>query len=239
MAIKTSKCVICGIDVTKPQSYAYKDGRACRHHPEVQHNHEIQEQAKKNDLEEHKVKPRTFGEYKEFDHESALRNMGIKNPNEYCWCCDKEGIYEHLIYERFLINMSKTELKSSESVPFFDIKEDKISLNNTVLSETKKQIGNKIALRRIVVIPDYPEWKLKQILKGRSGQDRIQLVKMTGIIVLCNSCATEYDFAWERIKDKGMTVDQLSALGSFVKPLFDGIAAKEIAQEEISNIMNK
>ena len=33
--MKTFKCVICGKEVSRRKSYAYKDGRACREHPEV------------------------------------------------------------------------------------------------------------------------------------------------------------------------------------------------------------
>lgn len=36
MGFRTYTCVICGEQVTKPRSYAYGEGRACRSHEEVQ-----------------------------------------------------------------------------------------------------------------------------------------------------------------------------------------------------------
>ena len=43
MPPKTFKCAICGEEITKPKSYAYKNGRACRTHEGVQEYHDKSE----------------------------------------------------------------------------------------------------------------------------------------------------------------------------------------------------
>ena len=56
MGFKTYTCVICGKEgITKPNSYAYGNGRACRCHEEVQEDFNKREEAKKT-LWEEKVK---------------------------------------------------------------------------------------------------------------------------------------------------------------------------------------
>lgn len=245
MAIKTFKCIICSAEVTKPQSYAYKDGRACRHHPEVQQNHEAQEQAKKDDLEQAKHRAENPG-WRWKNHQESkdpyeeLKAFGIKNPNEHCWCCQADGAYEHLFYERFLINLSKLELRSDEPISIFSFTDDSIGPNKEVQKFMKEEFGDKIPLRRIEVLPDYPDWKLNQVLSNnKNKQDKVQLVRMTGLIVLCKKCANEYQFAWPEAKDRKIDLDHLALVGHLVKPVVDTIAAKEIASEEINNIMNK
>jgi hypothetical protein len=237
MAIKTFKCVICEADVTKPQSYAFKDGRACRHHPEVQQNHESQEQAKKADLEKHKEKPRGFfHERSSGDPYEALKAFGIKNPNEHCWCCHKDGVYEHILYERYLINMSKLELRSEDPVSIFEVTEGSIGPNKKLQEMLKEEFGEVVPLRRIEVAPEFPNWKLNQVIKSSKRNDKQQLVRMTGMIVLCKDCATKFEFPWLYARDKGISIENMLLVGSLVKPVFDSVAAGEIAAEEINNI---
>jgi hypothetical protein len=147
-----------------------------------------------------------------------------------------------LIYERFLTNLSKVELRSAEPVSIFEFTDNKIVPNKEVQKLMKEEYGDKIPLRRIVVLHYYPEWKLNQILSNnKNKQDQVKLVRMTQIIVLCKDCATKYNFPWEYAKDIHTNISntELGTLGLLVKPVFDNIAASEIAQEEISTIMNK
>lgn len=248
MAAKTFQCVICGAEVSKPQSYAYKDGRACRHHPEVQEAHNTSEEAKKANLEQSKYRAENPGHRWKHLHQPEMSSdemfaaMGTKDPNKHCWCCHKDGIYEHIIMERFLINMSKAELRSNEPVPVFDISDGKIGPNQQVRDAVRKELGeDKVALRRIEVSSDYPDWKLRQVLNQKGRQDKTQLVRMTGMIVLCKDCAKEYEFPWQYVSDmpKPPSLENMMFIGSLIKPVVDTLAAGEIAQEELSSIMKK
>lgn len=247
MAAKTFQCVICQAEVSKPQSYAYKDGRACRHHPEVQENHSVSEEAKKADLKQSKQRAENPGlRYGLKDHQQEpyemLKQFGIKNPNEHCWCCHKEGVYEYIIAQRYLVNMSKAELRSSEPVSPFEIKDGAITHNQQVRDAVRKELGeDKVALRRIPVTSEYPGWKLSQVLNPKGKQDKVQLVRMTEMIVLCKDCATQYEFPWEYFSDRSKLPDfkGMFMIGQLVKPVIDSVAAGEIAAEEISSIMSK
>lgn len=246
MAAKTFQCVICQAEVSKPQSYAYKDGRACRHHPEVQQAHEVSEKTKKVDLEYSKQRAErpawNFNKNQpSMNRDEMFNAMGIKDPNKHCWCCHADGIYEHIIMERYLINMSKTELRSPEPVPVFDIKDGNLVPNQQVREAVISELGEGISLRRLEVSSDYPDWKLSQVLNKKDKGDKKQLVRMTGIIVLCKDCAKEYDFPWlyasqEASKEK---LEHMMLVGHLIKPAIDSVAAGEIASEELSAIMRK
>lgn len=248
MAAKTFTCVICQAEVSKPQSYAYKNGRACRHHPEVQEAHGESEQAKKADLEQSKYRAENPGwrwknKQPELSSDEMFSAMGIKDPNKHCWCCHKDGIYEHIIMERYLINMSKAELRSSDPIPAFEIKDGNFVPNQQVQEMVRKELGeDKATLRRLDVATDYPDWKLKQVLNKKNQQDKMQLVRMTGMIVLCKECAKEYQFPWtyahEMVKEKP-DLSKMLLVGHLIKPAIDTIAAGEIARDELSVIMNK
>ena len=169
--------------------------------------------------------------------------MGTKNPNKHCWCCHKDGVYEHIIMECYLINMSKAELQSSDPVPAFEIKDGNFVPNQQVQEMVRKELGeDKATLRRIDIGSDYPDWKLKQVLNKKNQQDKMQLVRMTGIIVLCKDCANEYDFQWRYASDNIKTKEQMEHMmlvGHLIKPTLHSIAAGEIARDELSVIMNK
>ena len=247
MAAKTFQCVICQAEVSKPQSYAYKNGRACRHHPEVQESHNASEQAKKEDLEQSKERaehPRWNRDRIQpmMPSDDIFKTMGIKDPNKHCWCCHKDGIYEHIVFERFLINISKVELQSSDPVPAFEVKDGVFRPNQQIQDIVRKELGeDKVILRRIEVSSEYPDWKLKQVLNKKNQQDKIQLVHMTGMIVLCMDCAKEYQFPW-LYASHGTSKEKLEHMmfvGHLIKPTIDSIAAGEIATEELKTIMRK
>lgn len=244
MAAKTFTCVICQAEVSKPQSYAYKNGRACRHHPEVQEAHCASEQAKKDDLKQSKHRAENPGWRWKQDPLPAteyLHQFGFKDPNKHCWCCHKDGLYEHIIMERFLINMSKVELRSDKPIYAFEIKDGNFIPNQQVREAVIAELGEQATLRRIEVPSDYPDWKLNQVLNKKDKEDKKQLVRMTGMIVLCKDCAKEYEFPWlyasqEASKEK---LEHMMLVGHLIKPAIDSVAAGEIANEELSAIMRK
>ena len=247
MAAKTFTCVICQAEVSKPQSYAYKNGRACRHHPEVQEAHASSEQAKKEDLEQSKQRAErpawNFNRNQpEMTRDEMFTAMGMKDPNKHCWCCHKDGIYEHIVLERYLINFSKSELQKPDTVPVFEVIEGQLVPNQEVRDKVRQDLGNyEVVLRRMDVPKDYPDWKLKQVLNQKGREDKMQLVRMTGLIVLCKDCAKEYEFPWvyasqEASKEK---LEHMMLVGHLMKPAIDSVAAGEIANEELSAIMKK
>ncbi|EKD89723.1 MAG: hypothetical protein ACD_33C00002G0015 [uncultured bacterium] len=224
MAIKTFKCNICEAEVTKPKSYAYKDGRACRHHPEAIKAYEDNEQLKQKDINSHKEhKSRNCSD----DHYNHIFN--IRNPHEYCWCCKKDGIYNHLLAERVLINMSKSALQGNLVNPF--------NPDSQHYALTREDIGDKIAIKQFPVYTSYPDWKLKQMFNN--DDNKIMLARSTGIINLCQNCATKYEFDWifDKPNFESSDLKMLATIGAAIVPVLDNIAAAELAADVTINAM--
>lgn len=138
--------------------------------------------------------------------------------------------------------MSKLELQSSDSILAFEIKDGVFGPNEQIRNAVRNELGeDSVALRRIEINAEYPDWKLKQVLNQKNQQDKIQLVHMTGLIVLCQECAQKYQFPWS-YASQGASKEKLEHMmfvGHLVKPVIDSIAAGEIAREELSEIMKK
>ena len=221
MTIKTFKCVICEAEVSKPQSYLYLNGRACRHHPEVQEAHEVSENSKVANLEKHKLH---IEERQEFGFSE------IKNPNGYCWCCKKDGLYAHLVYERLAINLAKSRLEGTQ--------ENVFDPEATFLKKTRDEVGT-IVLKRFPIPLDYPEWKLKQLFKGDPTE--IQISRLSEVAVICYECANEFGFDWNynkpKFEDAKKQFETMVVVGSIMKPMVDAIAAGEIASDMTRSIM--
>lgn len=108
MPPKTFKCVICGEEVTKPKSYAYKDGRACRIHDGVQEHHDKSEQERiaKSTRKELKRKERTAHKahmWAPSPEDQIFMEEKLKN-SHYCHVCGKtdrltpqEFMFEHMV----------------------------------------------------------------------------------------------------------------------------------------------
>lgn len=197
--IKTFSCVICAATVTKPKSYAYKAGRACRSHQDAQTAHDVAETAKAEALKTAQT-PKRMQNFNPLD---------IRHPDYYCWCCKKDGTPQHEVYQRLLINIAKAELQGHKFNPF--------DPNTPAYVMTRDELG--VLIQRFAVDASYPDWKRKQILKGAG--DKILLTRMSECIVLCTECASTYEFGPNPTNLTEENYVRLKAAGFFAQPIFD------------------
>jgi len=98
----TVNCVVCKAEVSKRQSLAYKDGRACRTHPEVQ-----VEAQKRLAEEENKRLAKVQAE-----RQRHVKMYGSPVPlGPECWSCRKSGIYSREHWLRMMVANEKCALK--------------------------------------------------------------------------------------------------------------------------------
>jgi len=221
MSHKTYVCKICQASVTKPQSFAYKDGRACRTHPEAQQAHEqatVQQASIRDKAKRNRFSPfRQGGERAERPFEELI--PGFRNPNQYCWHCLKDGIYEKEVYFRILVNMSKAKLEGLGPINPFDPESPHYKL-------TRKDLGQNLILKRFIV-EKIPEWKLKQLVSNR---DLVMVAQIAGLVVLCTDCSAEFGFDWyfDRPKVEDISIEDMLALGQVGEKIGDHFAMREI-----------
>jgi hypothetical protein len=232
MAAKTSTCNICHEQVSKPQSYAYNGGRACRTHPEAQAAHEAAEQAKSANLQQHKEAAapawkKRFDDPADESFGAVMARAGIRDPHSHCWCCGKDGIYAHIFAERILINMSKSKLNGDAVNPF--------DPNSAHYVAMRKEIGDKAVIKQFPSTM-FKEWQLKQLFT--KDRDKIMLTQISGIAILCNECAIEYKIDWSYNVPK-MDLKDMLFIGQLIEPGIDKLAAGEMAEDVTKKAMAK
>ncbi len=218
MAFQTFTCVICKDQTTKPKSFAYQGGRACRTHPEAQLGHvqAVEKEKQQKDYAASKPKKK-FGYASDYD----LRAFGYRDPNTFCWHCNKEGVYEHVMLYRCLVNMSKAKLNGMGTVNPFDA-------NSPHYELTRKELNGRELLKRFPINQSFfPDWKLFQLVKNR---DLAVAGKMAGVVIICQPCAVEFNFAWDFDKPsfENVKMSDLAFLGFVVEHATDEIAMGEI-----------
>jgi hypothetical protein len=117
--MNTVNCVVCKAEVSKRQSLAFKDGRACRTHPEVQ-----VELQKRLSEEEKKRMARIQAE-----RQRHVKTYGSPVPlGPECWSCRKPGINAREHWLRMAIAVEKCALKGKSvfdaSLSFAPIREE-------------------------------------------------------------------------------------------------------------------
>ena len=102
-------CVICGKPVSKRQSYAYQNGRACKIHQETQQaNQQKIEEKKQHDLKIHQEKQQAE-ERRKKKLESYLRP--VRSIQNMCWKCKNEGITLQQYFMQMLVGLEREHLK--------------------------------------------------------------------------------------------------------------------------------
>lgn len=233
MSIKTFTCKVpgCGKEVTKPKSFAYQSGRACKEHPEAIAANEASQNKVTSNLAAHKHAPRPWekGYKSETDGVDAMNSMfeNTRNPHTYCWHCNKNGVYNHIIAQRMLVNISKAEMMGLGKSNPFDPESPHYEL-------IRKELGEVVPLKQFPIAKEYPDWKLKQLVSSRMDIP----ARMIGSAILCNDCAKEFKFDWnfDLPKFDALTPDAMAFLGFAAKEFGKEVASEELAAEMIQKV---
>jgi len=208
MPIKMFTCVICGKEVTRKKSYAYKNGRACRIHEKVMQDFLKREKERKNDIE------LNFKNTKNKQNHLYNREP-LFIPTLSCWFCGKEGIdYSDYIY-RILVTINRPDKQDH-------ISEFLLYGKGPITEKVRKDIGDKIIVRKfenINLSKDQVHNMLNDTFKS--------IYKFTNVFIACPECCKKNSIQFAPVV-KPPSIETLHMIGSFITPIF-----KEIAKEEM------
>jgi hypothetical protein len=208
---KVFTCKICGEEVSKRQSYAFENGRACKKHQEV-----IDETTKRQAYE--KAQRERVIEHKQFKRK---QKAPISKTKPICFHCGKEGILEFDIINRVVINMEKVKITESKIyLPMFDGWE-----------KMREMIQKDFGVEEIVSVNIYPVnhlegWQLNQLIKN----DFRMAVDMTQRAILCNCCAEEFGLKTVVVQPK-ISMETAGIVGAIMQDEINNIAAQELLFE--------
>lgn len=204
-------CKICGAQVSKRQSLAYGDGRACRSHSEAQ-----QETAAK--LESERAQQRQQEEKRNRRHQPR-EPLSPMIPR--CWKCHTTGISQKEFYFRMLIEMEKTQQRHTvlgDSINFFEM-----------MNETRAAIKEPVLL--LVPVPD----DRINFISRMCGEMGIG-VDITKHACLCGTCCKELNLKPAEMPE--ITKEQLTTgmvASAIMHPAIEEIAKAEIREESLQN----
>jgi len=214
MPPKTVTCVICGQEVMKAQTLAYKEGRACRKHEGVQeYSEQIQAQQKQTltkSIDKHERKY-TLREY-----------VPLEVRMNVCWKCGCQGTDLRMFYLQCAVAIEKMNLIGAEYNIF------------NMPTKVREFIPKEFQTPLIVVSMGD---KKKSILDRFRFKNQ-QLVEFSDLIQVCPTCLKIIglekkfqDDAKERMK--GIELKDMFILGSLLKPELQKMAIDQLYDEHI------
>jgi len=211
MPPKTYICKICGEEVSKRQSYTYKDGRACKTHPQALDSNENREEQETTRIKEEQKKTKK-------KETQPFSSIGPK-----CWLCRCDGVRYQDVLLQMTISLEKVAMKAKaigEKINFLQMMDraraDAVQ-GNTVLV-TYKVPGNKV----------------KEISK-ELGNGLGFFVRDLRVALFCHKCAKKFGLRMETPK---VNIDQMknwAIVGELMKPELQRLAKNQIDLEAKTN----
>ena len=200
----TVTCKICGETVSKRQSYAYENGRACRVHEGVT-------EAKDARLEQEKKAAKA--------HEVAQRNMRRREHgrdtewlDSHCWVCEEEGVNEREFWTRMLVGSEKQQLSGEKANP--------LDFGATA------KAGGLDGARILKLLP------MKGRITIKDGDSRI-LAQLLGKVKICGECARSH-YSDDELAGPQLSLEALSMMGAAYEVSGMRDAVKEQAGMELA-----
>lgn len=214
------KCVICGNEVSKRKSYAYKDGRACKEHREAQ------EAAEKNKAKETKrVANWKRPKFKSYSgHDDPL----IFKPR--CFVTGEPGIHQQDYMMRVVVAMHKLDLLGIK-YNFFETTEDgriRISqdFRNKIKNHLKRSPDEGDEVYNCLMIVDIKEYPL--VNKHLSAAGR-QIADFTGIAAVSAKWLEKQGITIKpKQPEKSVSPEAMIAFAAIMKPVLDEQAVQEL-----------
>jgi len=212
MPPKSVKCVICGEEVSKRQTYLVdeKTGeRACKRHQEAQDAKESLERQREDE------KARKESERRERRQQMHSHGEARMPTSPSCMLCRREGVYEADAFARLAVNMEKGRLLSKDVNPFLR--------DSWHLKQTKAELGGAVILKA------FPLEQSKHVSRQLKGwlKDAAQLL---GFVALCFECAEKAKMDWAYDMPK-VDLETLALIGAAAKDAVSKQAIKEIFRD--------
>ena len=217
MPPKTVICEICGEQVMKAQTLAYKEGRACRFHEGVEiHSKQIHIQQLQNREDAIKKHERKYNTRPEREYIPLDVRMNV------CWKCGCQGTSIQNFYLQCAVAMEKMQIVGAE-FNFFD-------MPNKIKEFMPKEFQTPMI---IISMGD----KKKSIL-NRFRFKKQQIVEFSDFIQVCPDClkiiGLEKKFQDEaRERMKGLTIKTAFLFGSLIKPELEKMAIDQLYEENL------
>lgn len=173
------QCVVCAEQVSRPKSFAFKGGRACRTHEEVSQSAEIRFKS-----EEHSRTTAAAPQKNRFHTPSSPSVLSMK-----CFCC-KEGVVRRDIFSMGMLKaIAKARSKGENENWLTDS-------SSPVKSYLREELGVSADVQKIADVYDVSDFSQKKLVAMTKGnRDTLQVVQFTRAALLCEPCAKNFGLA--------------------------------------------
>lgn len=168
------KCTVCGSDVTRPKSFAFNGGRACRSHPEVSQAASQRQEEQAQKLEQ-VVNPKPVA--KEPSYFSYCR----------CFSCKSSAIKKEDWSYAMLKSMAKAKVNGE---PAENILDSSSPLHQRVRDEFGITESSNIKIVDRFDVSGFSQGKLTALARG--CRDTRSVMSMMGQALLCEDCAASF-----------------------------------------------
>lgn len=217
--MKTFTCVICGEEVSKRQSSAFNNGRACKTHSETKECVILKKtkESKRIAAEQEKTKKK----------KNRKSSFNFPEPGMFlCWGCEKSGISFRQAMMHLLVSSEKIQMVHEAigtSTNFLDI-----------MNEAQKDAKSKITTCVISIYP-VPEEKIEKVMLSVDFLFRA-MIKQEKKVSFCSVCAEKHDLTMALPKVDIKTLGMMGGIyKDIIKPGIQEIAKVEMAGEAIQN----
>lgn len=170
------KCVVCSEQVSRPKSFAYQGGRACRSHEEVAQSAESRFKS-----EEHLRTTPAAPKKNMFQERQPLSVIGMK-----CFCCKDSVVRRDIFSMGMLKAIAKARSKGENENWLTDS-------TSPVKSYLREELGLSEAVQKIADVYDVSSFSEKKIVAlTKANRDTLQVVRFTSTALLCEPCAKNF-----------------------------------------------
>ena len=203
------KCTVCGEDVTRPKSFSFNGGRACRKHQEVQDSAQERqkEQAKKLD------KALALQSQPKIPAWQKTPALALKCR---CFSCKSTAVKKEEWADAMLVSMAKAKKNAEPSESLWDP-------NSPLHSRVREQLGINLGETPLIVdrydVSTFSDAKLMALARGDLAIRDV--MRFTKLALLCSNCAANFGLVQEK-----PSLEALMTLAPVAQLLIDDLADK-------------
>lgn len=170
------QCVVCSEQVSRPKSFAYKEGRACRTHEEVTQSAE----AKMKAQEQARITAAT-PKKNSFHRDTSVSIISMR-----CFCCKDEVVRRDVFSVGMLKAIAKARSKGENENWLTDA-------DSPVKSYLREELGVGATVEKIADVYDVSDFSDKKIVAlAKGNRDTLSVMKFTNAALLCEPCAKNF-----------------------------------------------
>jgi len=208
--MKMFRCNICGKEVSRRKSVAYRGGRACRTHPEA-------EAAMHKRIAAEKKKRVDGSKKNHWRRDTPKVNLSKAS----CFCCGREGTPANVFFSRLAIAMQKAKMENKPIHPFMPDYPEKMRAHLTELYGNGEDVHVCLSYVR-------PE-ENSTLIDACHPHGKIAL-QTIGFAMVCPVCMKKNNFDHYSI-EKQINLKQIATLSTIMEPALEQEVKKQLAQD--------